>query len=355
LTGKSPICDGDLIEALSVSLEPRFAGAAITASDAPGVRFLLDHGILARGHDNTVTCDKCEEGCELPVECIDGKRVFVCPTGFIERPVAVPDDVGPVYRFDFPAFCHAFAKQNNLRIWTDDGDLNQSLHAVARGRRANKRIAAVYALNLDTKDVTTTMPALKNRLQCDRLIVLAPVIENIDNAIIRTLAAQDIGLVAFDTLLADQTFDLDLAKHEEPAPPSDAYCRSISHEGREFLNQPQYEAMLKKMSGFDLFIDGFQKKVWKRAAGGKIVDAKMTPAELQILVSYIEHGKVAKPARFGSSVKVFETARRKADVKVGRYDWRAFTTHRTPADRRLIEYQFTPPSDLKFCVIIPLS
>lgn len=355
MTGKSPICDGDLIEALSVSFEPRFAEAAVTASDAPGVRFLLDQGILTRGHDKTVTCDRCEECCELLVEIIDGKRVFVCPTGFIERPVAVPDDVGPIYRFDFSAFSGHFAKQNNLKPWGDGNALGDTFHAVARGRRANKQVATVYTLSLDAQEVTTILPVLKNRIRCDRLAVLAPVVEDIDSAAIQSLAAQDIDLVGLDALFAEQSLDLDAAHTEEAAPPADAHCRAISHDGREFLKKRQYEAMLKKVSGLDLFIDGFRKKVWKRTEKGKIVESKLTPAELKVLISYIEHVRVAKPTRFGSSVKVFETARRKADIKTGRYTWRAFTTHRTPADRRLIEYQFTPPSDLKFRVIIPLS
>jgi len=79
------------------------------------------------------------------------------------------------------------------------------------------------------------------------------------------------------------------------------------------------------------------------------------PLELHVLSSYIEGGKVVRPTRFNSSVKVFETARRKADVRVGRYKWRAFTTHRTAADPKMKEYQFTPASGLRFCLVTPLS
>jgi len=327
LSGKSPICDGDLVEALTASFEPRFPASAVTASEDPAVRFLLDRGILSKGYESTVLCDRCERNCELPLETEGDQRFFVCPTGYIERPVPVPEDDVPVYQFDFSAFCQDFAKQNGLKSWADDGILGRSLYRVARGRRVNKRVAAIYTLRLGADEAAMMLPALKSRLQCDRLIVITPLLQNLDKAI-NALAVQDIGLVALDDLFARQTFDLDLAETEETALPSDSYC---------------------------MFIDGFQKKVWKRLLNGKVVQDKLTPAELRILISYVEYGRVAKPTRLDSSIKVFETARRKADVTVGRYEWRAFTTHRTPADPRMKEYQFSPPSDLKFCIVIPLS
>jgi len=354
LSGKSPICDGDLVEALTASFEPRFPASAVTASEDPAVRFLLDRGILSKGYESTVLCDRCERNCELPLETEGDQRFFVCPTGYIERPVPVPEDDVPVYQFDFSAFCQDFAKQNGLKSWADDGILGWSLYRVARGRRVNKRVAAIYTLRLGADEAAMMLPALKSRLQCDRLIVITPLLQNLDKAI-NALAVQDIGLVALDDLFARQTFDLDLAETEETALPSDSYCRVITHEGREFLKKHQYEELIEDRSTFDMFIDGFQKKVWKQLLNGKVVQDKLTPAELRILISYVEYGRVAKPTRLDSSIKVFETARRKADVTVGRYEWRAFTTHRTPADPRMKEYQFSPPSDLKFCIVIPLS
>lgn len=355
MNGKSPICDSDLLEALAASFEPRFPVSAVTASTSPGVRFLLDRGILSTGHESTVLCDRCEEYCELPIETNGEQRFFICPTGYVERPVSVSEGEVGVYRFDFSAFCQHLVKQNALTSWTDHDVLGPSCYPIARGRRASKRVAVVYILRLDANETATTLPALKSRIQCDKLIAIAPVTENLGKLDIDALAAHDVSLVSLAEFFAKQTFDLTLAEAEETGSPSDSYCKAITHDGRAFLDQRQYEELLGRSSSFDMFIDGFQKKVWKRSVDGKVNAEKLTPAELQVLLSYVEHRKVAKPARFSSSIKVFETARRKADVRVGRYEWRAFGTHRTPADAKMKEYQFCPPCDLRFCITIPLS
>lgn len=355
MNGKSPICDGDLVEALTASLEPRFRASAAMASEDPGMRFLLDRGILSKGNESTVLCDRCERNCELPIEVEGEQRFFVCPTGYVERPGLVSADDVPVYRFDFSAFCAAFANKNGLRQWGGDKDLGRAFHPVAKGQRVGKRVVALYALALDARDVSSTLSALKSRLQCDKLVVVTAQSDHVQKELADALAANGICLVRLGDLLGKQTFDIDLAESGDAPPPPDAYCRVVTHEGREFLTQQQYRALFAKRRDFNMFIDAFEKKCWKRDTAGKTTEAKLTPAELQILSSYIESGKIAKPTKFDSSMKVFETARRKADVKIGRYKWQAFTTHRTPADRMMKEHQFTPPSDFKYCLATPSS
>lgn len=355
MSGKSPICDADLIEALTASLEPRFPATATLASESPTVRFLLARGILSKGYESTVVCDRCEKGCEVLVEVDGEQRFFVCPTGYIERPVPVSEDDVNVYRFGFSAFCRDFAKQNGLKSWTGDGILERTFYRVARGRRAGKVVAAVYALMLVPREATTTLPAFKSSIRCDELIVIVPLIKDLDKTITDTLGDQGIHVVALDDMFGRLTLDLDSGATVETPPPAGSYCRAITHEGREFLKKCQYEELAKTKSNFDMFVDGFQRRVWKRTADGKKSEQNLTPAELQLLTSYVKHAKVAKPTRFGFGIKVFETARRKADVRIGRYEWRSFATHRTPADPEMKEYQFLPPSDLKYCVIIPLA
>ena len=355
MSGKSPICDEDFYEALAGSLEPSFPAYAVLESESPVVGFLLARRILAKGHESTVVCDRCEKGCEVPVEEEDGERFFVCPTGYIERRVPVSEDDVSVYRFDFRNFCQDFAKQNGLKRWPDDGDSSRALYRVARGRRAGKVVAAVYALMLVPREATTTLPAFKSSIRCDELIVIAPFTGALDKTITDTLANQGIRVVAIDDMFGRLTLDLDSGATVETPPPAGSYCRAITHEGREFLTKRQYEELAATKSNSDMFVDGFQRRVWKRTVDGKKSEQNLTPAELQLLTSYVEHAKVAKPTRFGFGIKVFETARRKADVKVGRYEWRAFVTHRTPADPEMKEYQFLPPAGLKYCVIIPLT
>ena len=50
--------------------------------------------------------------------------------------------------------------------------------------------------------------------------------------------------------------------------------------------------------------------------------------------------------------RLFEEARRKADVKLGRYNYRAFRLHRNPHDAKLNSYEFAPSKDLAYCLIL---
>ena len=288
------------------------------------------------------------------MEAEEGRRFCVCPTGYVERPIPVSEDEVAVRRFDFSAFCAAFAKENRLKRWGDAGDLGRAVHPLAKGRRVNQRIVVLYALALDAKDAPSILVALKSRLPCDKLVVVTPQSDPLRKERVDALADSGICLVRLGDLLSRQTLDIGLAESGDTPVPPDAYCRVVTHEGRAFLTQQQYRALLAKRQVFDLFIDAFEKRCWKRDSRGNTTQSKLTPAELQVLCAYIESGKSAKPGRFDSSIKVFETARRKADVRVGRYQWRAFTTHRTPVDREMRAYQFTPPPDFKYCLAIPM-
>lgn len=355
MSGKSPICEADLLQALSASLEPRFPASAVTASDDAAVQFLVERGVLPKDYHDTVLCTGCQEGCEVPVQADGNDRFIVCPTGYVERRIPVSDDELTARRFDFAAFRAGFAKENGLRVWADDRGVGPDFHTVAHGRRAGKRIIAIYTLRLDCAGTAAMLHALKDQLRCDRLVVLTPQPDHCSKETLAALATGEIRVVALGDLLGQRTFDIDVAEPGEAAPPSNAFCRVVTHEGREFLTQQQYQALVAKRQEFDMFIDAFEKKCWNRRAPGKTTEARLTAAELHVLCSYIEAGKVAKPTRFGSSIKVFETARKKADVNVSRYEWRAFTTHQTPGDPEMKEYQFTPPSGLRFCLVTPLS
>jgi len=145
------------------------------------------------------------------------QRFFVCPTGYVERPIPVSEDEVCVRRFDFPAFRTAFAKENGLKPWADDKGLAQKFHSVAKGRRAGKRVAALYALNLDAVDAPSTLRAMKNRLQCDRLVVLAPQADDVKKELADALAAEEICLLRLGDLLSKETLDIDVVEPGEAA------------------------------------------------------------------------------------------------------------------------------------------
>lgn len=173
---------------------------------------------------------------------------------------------------------------------------------------------------------------------------------NVNSSANDTPSKSDSPIKAPDTDLLDS-----LIGAASEVPLSDSYCRIITHAGSAYLSQQQYDSLLR-IEDFDMFIDGFRKKVWKRRTDkNKMTSERLTIAEFHILTLYIQSGKVAEPRRFNYSSRTFESARRKTDIATGRYKWRSFRTHRIPPDLEIKEYQFFPPGDLKYCLVIPLS
>lgn len=356
MSGKSPICEDGLLRSLGTTFEPRFPASAICTSEDAAVRFLLERGILKKAYETTVICHRCPKTCEVVVQADErGGRFFICPTGYLERPVPVSEEDVASYAFDYATFARYFAKDNGLRAWTDRDLSAGGFHGLARGRMTGKRVVAVYTSGLQMGDALVTLAVLKKCLKCEKLIVVVPETDGSDKTVVDALASDDIRLVSLGDLLAERTFDLQLIEELEAPPPADAYCSVVTQEGKGFLKEHEYRALFETRRDYDMFIDGFTRRVWKRTGAGKSVEEKLTPSELEVLVAYIRSGKARRPARFNSTIKVFETARRKVDVKTGRYIWRAFTTHRTPANPSMKQYQFAPPAGFKFCLILPVT
>ncbi len=146
-------------------------------------------------------------------------------------------------------------------------------------------------------------------------------------------------------------------------PDRDAYCRVITRSGLRRLTKDQYQALLRSREDFDLFIDGMSREARCREGRGAPRVSRLTPKELGILADYLEAARPLRPraTRTGSrclssesACRLFEAARRKVDVKLGRYAYRAFRLHRNPTDRRLKAYEFAPPAELTYCLILPV-
>lgn len=140
------------------------------------------------------------------------------------------------------------------------------------------------------------------------------------------------------------------------------YCRVITREGTRSANKAQYEKLLEGRNKYDMFIDGFTREAICRDAKCKPRMAKLSPKEKGILADYIEAAKPLCPrstktgrvcASASAASRLFVEARRKADLKLSRYKYRAFRLHKDSADPNLNAHEFAPPDDLIYCLILP--
>jgi hypothetical protein len=145
--------------------------------------------------------------------------------------------------------------------------------------------------------------------------------------------------------------------------PQQAYCRSITQQGRRLLSKTEYEILVKSKSEYDMFIDGMTGHSLCRENRATPRTAKLTPKELGILIDLIQADRPIRPSNTNtggaclspaSACRLFEQARRKVDVKLGRYKYRAFRLHKSPSNRNLKAFEFVPPDDLRYCVIVPV-
>lgn len=165
------------------------------------------------------------------------------------------------------------------------------------------------------------------------------------------------------TSLKGQSLSVDIAHLETiistgtpKAERSRYHCRAVTHEGTRNLGKKEYERLTSGKSSYDIFIDGFTREV----AHKRESRPKLTAAEFEIVSEYIETRKALRPfgTRTGSArsrdaaVKLFENARRKVDIKLGRYEYRAFRLHKA-TDPIMKSFQFDPPKGMTFCLIIP--
>ncbi len=145
--------------------------------------------------------------------------------------------------------------------------------------------------------------------------------------------------------------------------PQSDYCRIITREKVETLPKSGYEVLVKKRENYGMFIDGITREAFCRDGSSEPQIAKLTARELGILVDVITAGKPicpyatktgGKSASREAANRLFEGARRKVDVKLGRYKYRAFRLHQKPAGVEYKAFEFAPPDDLQYCVITSL-
>ncbi len=142
----------------------------------------------------------------------------------------------------------------------------------------------------------------------------------------------------------------------------DVYCRVIMRDETRSLTKAQYEKTIKDRDKYGMFIDGMTRDASCRNGKSRSRRSRLTPKELGILADYIQAAKRMLPRSTktgdnclsaAAACRLFEEARRKADLKLGRYEYRAFRLHKNPTDPKLKSYEFSPPADLKYCLILP--
>ena len=144
--------------------------------------------------------------------------------------------------------------------------------------------------------------------------------------------------------------------------PPDAYCWVMTSEGTRAVKKPEYDKFVKRRREYDMFVDGMTRETSCRVGKGKPRLAKLSPKQQAILLDVIRADKPIRPRAtetgktyqsMTSATHLFERARAKADVKLGRYKYRAFRLHENSTKPESKTFEFAPPDDLKFCVIIP--
>lgn len=138
-------------------------------------------------------------------------------------------------------------------------------------------------------------------------------------------------------------------------------CVVVDNDGERALTRVEYEAMVADAPKLDLFIDttvtaaGGGHPASSRDRKGKLRRETLTVHEAAALVELVRTRRALREGDFAmvsvnAVAKVVERGRRKVDVQLGRYEWRAFHTLRadTPEGKR---WQFNPAQGLATAVV----
>lgn len=138
-------------------------------------------------------------------------------------------------------------------------------------------------------------------------------------------------------------------------------CTVIDNGGERTVTRPEYEALVAGAPKLDLFIDttvtaaGGGHPASSRDEKGKLRRDTLTVHEAAALVELVRTRRALREGDFATVsvnavAKVVERGRRKVDVQLGRYEWRAFHTLRadTPEGKR---WQFNPPQGFTAAVV----
>jgi hypothetical protein len=141
------------------------------------------------------------------------------------------------------------------------------------------------------------------------------------------------------------------------------FCATFDNDGRRMLTAPEYRERVGRGAEFDLFIDlmttvdGRGFRAGRRNLELVYEETTLTKLEAAVLVEIITTARALRAGDFttinaSSTDKIIERARRKVDVRLGRYDWRAIHTVSTSTQEGK-RWQFLPHDGMKWCVLFP--
>jgi hypothetical protein len=150
--------------------------------------------------------------------------------------------------------------------------------------------------------------------------------------------------------------------HSPPHP----FCRLLDHNGDRPITQAEYRAIQSQADGRDLFIDmtttidAGRYRAARRNLDGTYEEDALTPNEARLLIALISTQRPMSLLELRAlgpdhPDKVIERARRKVDVKLSRYNWRAIHTLRGDSAPESKQYSFNPPEGMSFAVLVPVG
>ncbi len=147
-----------------------------------------------------------------------------------------------------------------------------------------------------------------------------------------------------------------------PALAAPVFCVAYTSEGKRSLSRAEYDEILERAHELDLFVDavvprhGRKLAAGRRTIAGTVVSVMLSISEARALAELVARGGALAPREFaslkavGGRAKVVQTARKKVDVKLARYEWRAFHTAIGEGDTDH-RYVFRPPPSLRYAVL----
>lgn len=154
-----------------------------------------------------------------------------------------------------------------------------------------------------------------------------------------------------------------LARRHEPTPwprMDTSVCMLVSHEGTRPIGEVEYRHIMAETCSLDLFITLVGRcRGSRRDDRGKVEAVELEASGAAALAELIERRMPLRPAELRSvtvarPLRLIERARKKIDVRRGRYDWRALRTlPGSGADGR--RFFFDPPPAFRFAVLRPLT
>lgn len=150
----------------------------------------------------------------------------------------------------------------------------------------------------------------------------------------------------------------------EPPTSSKTTCILYSEAGERELTLTEYNDVLAESESMDLFLDATRKAGGSRYRGGRLDgdtfhEEFLTHNEAQAILELVRTGRPLRAGEFDSlslnnMERLIERARKKLDVRLARYSWRAFhtLTGDTPQANR---WQFRPDQLRRWAVLAPLD